>query len=269
MSGQKQIIKRRIFSIDKIVKITQAMEVVSLFRLKKIEKEVFKRKEYFEIIKKFIDDISWYINYQPHKFFSLRKEVKPLILCIGSDKGLCGGFNLFVINKVLEFKKEKKEAKLLVFGKRLAPLKRYFFDDILEFKEHQEADFIKIAEFVFGELKKENFDSFFIIFNFFKLNILGKAGILKVFPLEEKKGKDIDFILEADLWEDLFFTYLKEAILFSFLESQASEEFMRIFTMKQAKENAKELKDKVYLQFHKLRQSMITKELTDLTTMLR
>ncbi|HIE35967.1 MAG TPA: hypothetical protein EYP89_01880, partial [Candidatus Omnitrophica bacterium] len=49
MSGQKQIIKRRIASIDKIVKITQAMEVVSLFRLKKVEKEFFKRKEYFEV----------------------------------------------------------------------------------------------------------------------------------------------------------------------------------------------------------------------------
>jgi len=269
MSGQKQIIKRRIASIDKIVKITQAMEVVSLFRLKKVEKEFFKRKEYFEVIRGIVDDISWYLNYHPHKLFSLRTSNKPLLLCIGSDKGLCGGFNLFVINKVLEFKKEKKEAKLLVFGKKLVPLKRYFFDDILEFKEHQEADFIKIAEFVFGELKKENFDSFFIIFNFFRLNILGRAGVLKVFPLEERKGKDIDFILEGNVWEDLFFTYLKETILFSFLESQASEEFMRIFTMKQAKENAKELKNKVYLQFHKLRQATITKELTDLTTMLR
>ena len=99
---------------------------------------------------------------------------------------------------------------------------------------------------------------------------LGKASRLKVLPLEEAEKKDLDFLFEGqNLWDDFFSTYIKEAIEFCFMESACAEEFTRVFTMKQAKENARELKDKVNLDFHKLRQSIITRELADLAVTLR
>ena len=105
MSGLK-LIKDRISSINKIAKITQAMEVVSIFRLKKIEKKAQSYREYFKALKEMAERAAGYINYVPHKFFSLRQSHKPLVVCVGSDKGLCGGFNLFVLKSLTSFKEE-------------------------------------------------------------------------------------------------------------------------------------------------------------------
>lgn len=267
MSTLKQI-KDRISSIEKIIKITQAMEVVSLFRLKKIEKKTQSRKDYFAQFKKIVADLYAYVNYVPHSFFALKKIQKPLVLCIGSDKGLCGGFNLFVIKQLAEFKRNY-DAKIVVSGRRLHILKNLYASDILEFNDLEKTDIKHLAEFIFSQLKEKKFDSFFIIHNQFRMNLLGKAQSLQVLPLKAERKKDLDFIWEAEnLWDDFFSSYIKEALESSFLESRASEEFTRVFTMKQAKDNARDLKEKIYLDFHKLRQRLITRELTNLSSML-
>ncbi|UCC95198.1 MAG: F0F1 ATP synthase subunit gamma [Candidatus Omnitrophota bacterium] len=268
MSNVKQLLKHRITSIDKIVKITQAMEVVSLFRLKRIEKQAAKRKDYFAALHQVAGDLWRSVNYAPHKFFTLRTTQNPLLLCIGSDKGLCGGFNLFVLQSTLELIKIM-QGRVLAYGRRLAALKRHLSQDSVEVKGHDQYDAEKLAQVVFEGLKENTFDGFFIIFNQFKSNIIAKPRVLKVFPLEETTGDTRDFLWEGEnLWNDFFFAYIKGAIEASFLESAASEEFMRVFTMKQAKDNALELKENINLKFHKVRQSMITRELTDLCSML-
>ena len=269
MSALKQVLKRRITSIEKIIKITEAMEVVSLFRLKKAERNIDIRHSRFEVINNMVEDLSKHLNYAPHEFFSLKESKKPLLICIGSDKGLCGGFNLFIINRALEFKKEK-DAKVIIYGRRLHPLKRHFGEDVLEFNSYSDYEAEELAKKVFEGLKNKEFDGLYVIYNQFKLNILGKPQTLKVLPLDKKEKEDRDFIWEGEnIWDDFFFTYIKEAIETFFLDSQAAEEFMRVFTMKQAKDNAQDLNKRIGLEFHKLRQSMITKELTDLCAALR
>jgi F-type H+-transporting ATPase subunit gamma len=268
MSSLKQI-KDRISSIDKIVKITQAMEVVSLFRLKRIEKKAGLRQDYFSNLKGMVQGLLAGVNHLPHEFFALKKAENPLVLCIGSDKGLCGGFNLFVLNELASFRK-RQDFKVIACGKRLGAAKRLFAAELLEFKDIQGLDRKELGAYVFSCLKKKEFDSFFIIYNQFKKNVLGRAARLQLLPLGQEKVKDKDFIFEgSSLWDSFFSTYIKEALEFAFMESACSEEFTRVLTMKKAKENAGELKDKVYLDFHKLRQSMITRELADITAALR
>jgi F-type H+-transporting ATPase subunit gamma len=230
MSSLKQI-KDRISSIDKIVKITQAMEVVSLFRLKRIEKKAGLRQDYFSNLKSMVQGLLCGVNHLPHEFFALKEVRNPLVLCIGSDKGLCGGFNLFVLNELTSFRK-KHDLKVIACGKRLGAVKRLFAAELLEFKDIQGLDRRELAGSIFSALKKGKFDSLFV-------------------------------------WDSFFSTYIKEALEFAFMESACAEEFTRVLTMKKAKENAGELKDKVYLDFHKLRQSMITRELADLSAALR
>ena len=99
MSSLKQV-KDRISSIDKIVKITQAMEVVSMVRLRRIEKSALSHMQYFAAFQAALDEIGLRLNHAPHTFFTFARPKKPLVLCIGSDKGLCGGFNLFVTNEL-------------------------------------------------------------------------------------------------------------------------------------------------------------------------
>ena len=65
MSTLRQL-KRRISSIEKIVKITQAMEIVSLFRLKKVENKALARKAYFESLSSVVFFITKRLK-PPHK----------------------------------------------------------------------------------------------------------------------------------------------------------------------------------------------------------
>jgi F-type H+-transporting ATPase subunit gamma len=268
MSSLKPI-KDRISSIDKIAKITQAMEVVSIFRLRKVEKKTQAYKEYFAAFKEMVERAAGYINYAAHKFFSLRRSDKPLVVCLGSDKGLCGGFNLFVLKSLISFK-EKNRAKIIVCGRRLAGIKRMFAQDVVGFYELSGLDLNALAQGIFSDLMQGRYDSLFIIYNRFRHSIVGGATLLQLVPLAKKKEQDRDFILEAsDLWEDLFFRYIEQALSSVILESQAAEEFTRVLTMRQAKDNAGDLRKKVNLQFHKLRQNLITRELADISGILR
>jgi F-type H+-transporting ATPase subunit gamma len=54
------------------------------------------------------------------------------------------------------------------------------------------------------------------------------------------------------------------AMLHSILESKASEESMRMFAMKNATENAKELQDDLTLSYNRARQQGITQEIAEI-----
>ncbi len=268
MSNLKQI-KDRISSINKIAKITEAMEVVSIFRLRKIEKQARDQKEYFANLKEMVARAAGSINYVPHPFFSLRKSLKTLVVCFGSDKGLCGGFNLFLVKSLTSFKEEHR-AKIIACGRRLAALKRLFAQDVVGFHELSGLDLTALSRDIFSDLKQGHYDSLFIIYNQFRRSIMGSAAVMQLIPLAEKKEEDRDFIFEADnLWDDIFLSYIKHALSSAMLASQAAEEFTRILTMRHAKDNAVDLKKKVNLTFHKLRQNLITRELADLSVILR
>ena len=268
MSTLKQI-KDRISSINKIAKITEAMEVVSIFRLKKVEKQAQSQREYFADLKEMVARAAGSINYVPHPFFSLWESRKPLVVCFGSDKGLCGGFNVFVVKGLTSFKEEHR-AKIIACGRRLATLKRIFSEDMVGFHELSGLDLDALSQEIFSGVKQGHYDSLFIIYNKFRHSIMGSAAVTQLIPLAEKKEKDRDFIFEADdLWDDLFLRYIKHALSSAMLESQAAEEFTRILTMRHAKDNAGDLKKKVNLTFHKLRQNLITRELADLSVILR
>lgn len=287
-------IKERAGSVEKIKKITGALEVVALTRLRRQQKNTINARPYSQKLREMVFDISGKVAQREHPL--LQSTVIPVpakagkagihkirnvnIILITSDKGLCGGFNNNLITKADDFYNKKRHLtlKFIAIGKkgynfftsRGAEIKDYIFnlnrnDEILRMDIYRLADKL-IEEFLAGEL-----DEVHIIHSNFKLQLLGEVKILKLLPIKLENNPGIgvkrDYIYEPasfEVFDMLLREYLRNQILHAVIESKTSEEMARMVAMKQATDSADELIKNLMLNFHKERQRAITRELIDI-----
>ncbi|WKD87187.1 F0F1 ATP synthase subunit gamma [Candidatus Karelsulcia muelleri] len=103
MSNLKEIIGR-VKTVSSIVKITNAMKMVSSVKLKKYQEKIYKCKIY----KKKIEEIFRLLYPDPYTY-NTKKPI--LLIVITSNRGLCGNFNNLLLKKtekLIESCKKKK-----------------------------------------------------------------------------------------------------------------------------------------------------------------
>ena len=114
-------VKNRIASVEKIKKITSALEIVALTRLRHMEQDTLAGRSYFDAIRQMLFDLAGNINFKSHPFLRTHQPARAAgIVCIFSDKGLCGNFNTNIGSKFLEFASsyKDKKIKLAIIGKK-------------------------------------------------------------------------------------------------------------------------------------------------------
>ena len=274
-------IKNRIISIEKIKKIANAMEIVALTRLRKIERRTQDARPYFDMIRDLINDLAKNLVYEAHPFLKERKQIKKTaVILIASDKGLCGNFNTNITNTFKEFLDEHPNEDIIgisigknsesIFKKNKIDIKSSSLSSL------KAQDYIttaaKIVDMVSEMYLAREIDQLSIVFNKFKLQFLGKANIIRLLPLrlEGFKIRRVrDYIYEPSayfVWEQLLKEYLVNQTGQSILESSASEEMARMLAMKQARDNADDVIYRMNLNYHKARQANITRELIEIIT---
>ena len=120
--GNMREIRDRIKSINDIMKITNAMYLISSSKLKKAKKDLAATQPYFNklvyamrsILSRAPDDINM-------RYFDRREEIKPEdrkvgYIVITADKGMCGSYNHNVI-KLTEEKMPASTAAFLLWDK--------------------------------------------------------------------------------------------------------------------------------------------------------
>jgi F-type H+-transporting ATPase subunit gamma len=275
-------IKRRTTSIEKIKKITGALEIVALTRLKRTEGLTLNARTYFDKIREVLLGISQNIVYKKHPIFNKNKNASSVgIICITSDKGLCGNFNNSVFQNTLEFaKKHPGKKKLVVIGKK--GLSYFSKKSDFEVKHHYVDIWRRDVGSLLNEIVQKLIDEYisgelgelYLVFNKFKLQLLGQANILKLLPMELKMEKTVarDYIYEPDsetVFNELLVEFLSNQIYQGMLESRCAEEMARMIAMKQATESADEMIGSFMLKYHKERQRVITSELLDIVNATR
>ena len=281
MSTLKSI-KSRILSIEKIKKISSAMEIVALTRLRRIEKKTQNARFYFDMMRDLVYDVAKNLVYEAHPFLRERKQIKKTaVILLTSDKGLCGNFNTNILNALKEFISDKSIQDIMgiSIGRKGGGFLKNNNIKTVELKftsSLSSRDYIataaEITEKVSRMYLEREIDQLVIIFNKFKLQFLGRASIIKLLPLklEGFKVKRVrDYIYEPSAYavlEKLLKEYLVNQIGQTILESNASEEMARMLAMKQACDNADEVIYKLNLNYHKARQANITRELIEITT---
>lgn len=116
MASNLKTIRTRIKSIKNIRKITRAMELVSVSKMRRSINAVLTSRPYAQATWGVIQELSRVVDPKLHPLLKPSKKMKSvLILVITSDRGLCGSFNTQVIQKTFEFVKSLAQVEQIEF----------------------------------------------------------------------------------------------------------------------------------------------------------
>ncbi len=291
-------IKNRINSIKSTQKITRAMKMVASAKVKKFENRVKASRPFtYELEKLFyrllnsIDKIeAKTTNFkEPIYNFPILLNERPIknvgLLIMTSNKGLAGAFNANVVRytlKTVEMYKEKGiGCELFIIGQKgYTPLKRsleeYGYKITQKYTNFGESPTSSQSLLIAKDMAKSfvngDIDSMEIITTRFK-NMMSysveKWDILPLDELEEDYTNEefTDMEVEPGLssvMSELVPLFISSIIFQAMLESSASELASRMTAMSAACSNADEMIQKLTIDYNKVRQAVITQELTEI-----
>ena len=287
--GNMREIRDRIKSINDIMKITNAMYLISSSKLIKAKKDLAATQPYFNklvyamrsILSRAPDDINM-------RYFDRREEIKPEdrkvgYIVITADKGMCGSYNHNVIKLTEEKMAASKHSSLFVMGQvgRL-----YFQRRSHAGKLDVDAKFIfttqnptlyrarQIAEQMLKLFEEEKLDDIYMIYTDMVSSMAFEPKILQLLPLDaehfvQEKGEitrhhEAQFVPTPNVvMEHLTPNFMKGMIYGAMVESFCSEQQARMSAMDSATTSAKDMLQTLSLQYNRARQAAITQEITE------
>jgi F-type H+-transporting ATPase subunit gamma len=218
-----------------------------------------------------------------HPLLEVRPVHKRAVILIAADKGLCGALNANVFRLAIEF--DPKTTLFITAGRRAAQfIARTHRQLIAEFNYADTPTFAEaraIAAFARDLFLKHEVDSVQVIATRF-INTLAQIPLcLEYLPIGEIKalkleGSRLEDELTADKTESVFepspefvlryllAKYLDIYMYQVLLNAKASETSARMVSMKNATDNAETLIKDLTLEYNKLRQGNITRELLEI-----
>jgi F-type H+-transporting ATPase subunit gamma len=209
------------------------------------------------------------------------------VILISSDKGLCGALNSNLTREAARFDKDttvfvcagKKGAQFISRTKRSLAAE-FTYKDAPVFAEARAISRFVQEMFITGEA-----DQVDVLYTNFISTLNQKPEVQPLLPIGEIKGvstgiqgaevstalkkTDLEYLFEPGA-EGVLGALLPHYLNFQFfqflLEAKASEHSSRMVAMKNATDNAKQLIKDLTLEYNKLRQANITKELLEITT---
>ncbi|MCL4360754.1 F0F1 ATP synthase subunit gamma [Candidatus Dependentiae bacterium] len=267
-------LKNRIKAVGTIKKITHAMRLISMSNHSKLRT----KKEFLATYSQEVKRIGTIINSLVQQDQIQENKIKKtLIIIIASEKGLCGNFNskLFIfIKKAYPFN-EKHD--LITVGKQAAIYTRTDLkkETIKNFDIFNSLNFIKISQDLTNFILENHYTDVIIFSNYQKTFFVQqskKTNLLSIKKDSDTKINQLD--IQDYLWAQkpeeineklkkvMISVNLQELLFESLLAEQAS----RFISMDNATRNAEQLINQMKLNYNKIRQTSITRELTELSS---
>ncbi|CBZ01975.1 F0F1 ATP synthase subunit gamma [Clostridium botulinum] len=266
-------IRRRIKSVTNIRKITKAMGLVSTAKLRKARVNLEINKKYYNEYKIILKDIINFIE-DSNIYIDGNGSHKKLYVIFTSDSGLCGSFNINIINNVInEIKEDKENSLVIVIGQKgRMYLKKLGINTLAEYIEIPDVPTTKeartIAKNIIKLYNSKEVGEVFLVYSEFYSPVKQQVLINKILPFTKENKSDNKYIEfnppVTQLMDEILENYLKATILNCFSNSKASENGSRMTAMNGATDNANDLLDNLDLQFNRLRQSAITQEISEI-----
>jgi F-type H+-transporting ATPase subunit gamma len=276
-------LRRRIRSISSTAQITKAMQMVAASKMRKAQQAALAGRPFVQVLYRIQREATTRLGEFAHALLEVREVRKRAIVLIGADKGLCGALNSNLFRLATEF--DPQSTVFITAGRRAAQFVARTGRQLVA--EFTYADTPRIAEAraiaacardLF--LKKE-VDEVRIIATRFVNTLTQHPLCLEFLPVGKIKALKIPGVrseeeLAADTTESLFepspevfLRYLLSHYLDIFvyqvlLNAKASEQSARMVSMKNATESAEGLIKDLTLEYNKLRQGNITKELLEI-----
>ncbi len=278
MANIKEL-KKKIKSTKSTLKITQAMKLVSAAKLNRAQIAIQSARPYALELEDMIKTISALSEGYDHEYLNAKKSNRSILLVVSSDKGLCGGYNSQLNNKVKKFIAESDEdIKVFYIGKKVRELlsdqvnagKTFTFaKNDPTFSEIQDVANELSEAFVNGEVGKV-----YVAYNIFHSAIEFESSVKQALPmaldetekeiLEQKFAFDFEYDPNANVILDSLIPEAYVSTVYTcVLDAAASEHGSRMAAMDSAVSNCEEAIKQLTIKTNKLRQAAITTELIE------
>lgn len=277
-------IRSRIKGIQDIMKITNAMYLISSSKLKKARKSLQATHPYFEGLQATIHDILVRAPHMHQVFFERREEIEPSerkkgFLVITADRGMAGAYNHNVIKRAEEEMMMSKNNFLFVVG---SVGRQYFMRKGVEI----DCEFLytaqnpnlyraqDISETIIELFTEHKLDDVYVIYTKMVTPMRSDVQFVKLLPLERRKFErrangyqHAKFDPSPEVVMDyLVPNYLKGLIFGILVESFSSEQNARMTAMEAATKSAKDMLKRLELIYNRARQASITQEITEIVS---
>jgi F-type H+-transporting ATPase subunit gamma len=271
-------IRNRIKSVKSIQKVTKAMKMVAVAKMRRAQERMEEARPYTkrlaEVINHLLPDVDR--NFLP--LLDIREIKRVGYVVVSSDRGLAGSFNTSVL-KTAQAEIEiigKKNVDVFCIGKKARDhFKRRNYNIIeshVEFWNEQKfGNALAIGTGIITHFTQKYVDEIHVVYNEF-VNVASQHVVSeRLLPLvfESDKKPIIDRLYEPnkdDLVKSLIPRHLNIQMWKYLLESYASEQAARMLAMENATGNAEDMIKELTLEFNKARQAAITKEMLEIVS---
>ena len=280
-------IRRRIKSVKNTAQITKAMQMVAASKMRKAQQAALAGRPYATLMNSVLAQVTTHAGDFSHPLIEVRPVRKRAVIIISSDKGLAGALNSNLMREAAKFDKNttvfitagRKGAQFIARTRRTLAAE-FTYKDAPLFAEAR-----AISKFAQDLFTKGEVDAVDILFTNFISTLNQKPEVRPLLPVGEIKALDTEvhgagggtqfatgaaeYLFEpspASVFGSLLPHYLNYQVFHILLEAKASEHSSRMVAMKNATDNAKQLIKDLTLEYNKLRQANITKELLEITS---
>jgi F-type H+-transporting ATPase subunit gamma len=275
-------IKRKVTAVQKTKQITRAMNMVAASKFKSAQLKMENFRPYAGKFMDVLNSLALRVENSSHPLLAVRDPKKIRVICMTSDRGLCGGFNTNLIKATERFLKEKvkdgKDIALISVGRKGRDYFRKKANMIAQkvdlLSKFDMTLAVSIADEVIAPFIKEEYDELYLIYNQFMNVSVQKPTVVRLFPLPSigqdadiDPDKNIDYTYEPSeeaLLQRLLPMYVHVLVYRALLETSAGENGARMAAMDNATSNCLELINSLTLKMNKARQAAITAELMDI-----
>jgi F-type H+-transporting ATPase subunit gamma len=280
-------IRRRIKSVKNTAQITKAMQMVASSKMRKAQLAALAGRPYAMLMNDVLGAVTEGAGDFTHPLMEKREGGKRAVVVVSTDKGLCGALNSNLLREAARFDKDttvyicagKKGAQFISRTKRQLAAE-FSYKDNPQFAEARAISRFAQEMFLKGEVSQVD-----VAYTNFINTLTQKPEVRTLLPIGriqaleagveghgeggELKRSETEYLFEpnsAEVLGGLLPHYVNFQVYQFLLEAKASEHSARMVAMKNATDNAKQIIKDLTLEYNKLRQANITKELLEITT---
>jgi F-type H+-transporting ATPase subunit gamma len=276
-------LRNRIASVKSTQKITKAMQMVAVSKLRRAQAAAEAARPYADRIETVLNNLAGGAGAAaqgPRLLAGTGADQTHLLLVCSGERGLCGAFNTSIArlarDRANALIAQGKAVKIICVGKKgYDQLRRNFEKQIIDFidlrgvRQLSFANAQPIAKKVTDLFEDGQFDVCTLFFSRFKSVIAQIPTAQRLIPPElgETAQKDISYDYEpeeGEILEQLLPRAISVRIYRALLENMASFFGSQMSAMDNATRNAGEMVKKYTQRYNRTRQAMITKELIEI-----
>jgi F-type H+-transporting ATPase subunit gamma len=291
-------IRKRIASVRSTQKITKAMKMVAAAKLRRAQESILAVRPYATKMFELLEGLGQRVSPEAHPLLAFRPPKRVEVVVFASDRGLCGAFNMNLIQRaervLAEEKGRAEEIHLSFFGRKA---RDYFRKRKVNIRREYVNFFGKVDYALASRLGREligdyidnRVDRIYLLYSEFRSAVQQRVVLKKILPVGSAGGpgggepgaadspkatgppqsKGADYLYEpseAEILDKLLPMYVEVQVYQALLETVASEYGARMTAMENATSNASEMIGKLTLVYNKARQASITKELIEIVS---